>query len=96
MGLRGQAGSFETVWPRIRAPGMVSITILRGTLDLLGDRVVLFRWGSAVFVTFGLFAGMGALVSMTGMGGLLVAQGVSVRIFLLLALVGSAAVVLGS
>jgi phosphatidylglycerol:prolipoprotein diacylglycerol transferase len=70
--------------------------IFRGALDSLGDRVVLFRYGNTVFVTFGLFAGIGALLSMTGMGGLLVAQGISVHVFLLLALVGSAAVVLGS
>jgi phosphatidylglycerol:prolipoprotein diacylglycerol transferase len=75
---------------------MVWTNILRGGLDALADRVVLFRCGNAVFVTFGLFAGLGALLSMTGMGGLLVAQGVPAHVFLLLALVGGAAVVVGS
>lgn len=96
MGLSGQARSCEAVWPWTRTPGIAWISILCRALDFLGDRVVLFRWGNAVFVTFGLFAGMGALLSMTAMGGLLVAQGVSVHLFVLLALVGSAAVVLGS
>jgi phosphatidylglycerol:prolipoprotein diacylglycerol transferase len=75
---------------------MALTNVLRGALDFLGDRVVLFRCGNTVFVTFGLFAGLGALLSMTGMGGLLVAQGVPVHVFLLLALVGSAAVLVGS
>ncbi len=72
------------------------LTILRRALDSVGNRVVLFRCGNAVFVTFGLFAGVGALLSMTAMGGLLVAEGVPGSVFLLLVLAGSAAVVFGS
>ena len=93
MEVSGQARSCAAEWPRTRAPWMSWIS---GALDSLADRVVLFRRGNAVFVTFGLFAGLGALLSMTGMGGLLVAQGVPIHIFLLLAFVAGAAVVVGS
>ena len=96
MGLRQQARSFEVVCLRTLTSGVACTGILRGALDSLGDCVVLFRCGNAVFVTFGLFAGLGALLSLTGMGGLLVAQGVPVSIFLLLAFVAGAAVVVGS
>lgn len=96
MGLKGQTRSSAAVWPGIRTPGTALANGLRGALDFLADRVVLFRCGNAVFVTFGLFAGLGALLSMTAMGGLLVVQGVAVHVFLLLTLAGSAAVVLGS
>jgi len=96
MGLRVQANSFAAFYPLARASRMASTAVVRRALDSLGGRVVLFRSGNAVFVTFGLFAGMGALLSLTGMGGLLVAQGISAHAFVLLALLGSTAVVVSS
>jgi len=69
---------------------------LNSALDRLACQVVLFRTRGLVFVTFGLFAAAGALVSLTGAGALLVGQGFAPREFALLALAGSAAVVTGS
>ena len=65
-------------------------------LDRLTDRVVLFRWGGLVFVSFGLFAALGVFVSTSGMAFLLIGQQMSPLLFGLLALVGSVAMVLGS
>lgn len=65
-------------------------------LDVLAGHVVLFRWGELVFVTFGLFAGLGALLALAWMGALLVGQGVAPEAFLRLALAASVAVVVGS
>ena len=65
-------------------------------LDWLADRVVLFRHGDLVFVTFGLFAALGAFLSLAWMGVILIGQGVSIEAFLALALVASALVVFGS
>ena len=47
-------------------------------LDWLADRVVLFRYGDLVFVTFGLFAALGAYLTLAWMGVILIGQGVSV------------------
>jgi phosphatidylglycerol:prolipoprotein diacylglycerol transferase len=69
---------------------------LSRVLDRLADRVVLFRWGGLVFVSFGLFAALGALVSTSGMAFLLIGQQMSPVLFGLLALAGSVAMVLGS
>jgi hypothetical protein len=66
---------------------------LSRVLDRLADRVVLFRWGGLVFVSFGLFAALGALVSTSGMAFLLVGQQMSPLLFGLLALAGSVAMV---
>jgi phosphatidylglycerol:prolipoprotein diacylglycerol transferase len=65
-------------------------------LDWLADRVVLFRYGDLVFVTFGLFAALGAFLTLGGMGVILIGQGVSVRAFASLALVACTLVVCGS
>jgi phosphatidylglycerol:prolipoprotein diacylglycerol transferase len=65
-------------------------------LDWLADRVVLFRYGDLVFVTFGLFASLGAYLTLAWMGVILIGQGVSIGAFASLALVASALVVLGS
>jgi phosphatidylglycerol:prolipoprotein diacylglycerol transferase len=65
-------------------------------LDRLADRVVLFRWGGLVFVSFGLFAALGALVSTSGMAFLLIGQQMSPVLFGLFVLAGSVAMVLGS
>jgi phosphatidylglycerol:prolipoprotein diacylglycerol transferase len=65
-------------------------------LDRLADRVVLFRYRDWVFVTFGLFGALGALLTMGLMGAILVGQGVDPGLFLGMALLGSAAVVGGS
>ncbi|MBI4518730.1 MAG: prolipoprotein diacylglyceryl transferase [Deltaproteobacteria bacterium] len=70
--------------------------IASAALNWLAQRVVLFRYGDWVFVTFGLFAGLGALVSLTAMGALLIGQGVGGKFFLTLAVAGSATVVVGS
>jgi len=65
-------------------------------LDRLGERVVLFRWRGWVFVSFGLFASVGAWLTMSLMGFLLIGQGVAAGQFLLLALASCAAIVAGS
>jgi phosphatidylglycerol:prolipoprotein diacylglycerol transferase len=65
-------------------------------LDWLAQRVVLFRHGDLVFVTFGLFAALGAFLTLAWMGVILIGQGVSIQAFVILALVASALVVLGS
>ena len=65
-------------------------------LDWLADQVVLFRHGDLVFVTFGLFAALGAFLTLAGMGVILIGQGVSFGAFVALALGASALVVLGS
>ena len=70
--------------------------VVSAVLDWLADRVVLFRVGDIVFVSFGLFAALGTLVTMTGMGVILLGQGLGARTFLGIAIFGSAAVVLGS
>ena len=69
---------------------------LSRVLDRLADRVVLFRWGGLVFVSFGLFAALGVFVSTSGMAFLLIGQQMSPVLFGLLALAGSVAMVLGS
>ena len=69
---------------------------LSRVLDRLANRVVLFRWGGLVFVSFGLFAALGAFVSTSGMAFLLIGQQMSPVFFGLLALAGSVAMVLGS
>ena len=46
-------------------------------LDWLGGRVVLFRYRDWVFVSFGLFASVGAWLTMSLMGFLLIGQGVA-------------------
>ena len=65
-------------------------------LDRLGEHVVLFRCRGWVFVSFGLFASVGAWLTMSLMSFLLIGQGVAPRQFLLLALVSCAAIVAGS
>jgi phosphatidylglycerol:prolipoprotein diacylglycerol transferase len=65
-------------------------------LDWLADQVVLFRHGDLVFVTFGLFAALGAFLTLAGMGVILIGQGISYGAFVALALGASALVVLGS
>ncbi len=69
---------------------------LSTALNFLADQVILFRWGELVFVTFGLFASVGAFLSLAGMGAILIGQGVRPEIFLTIALLGSVAVVVGS
>jgi len=65
-------------------------------LDWLADRVVLFRHGDLVFVTFGLFAALGAFLTLAWMGVILIGQGVALQAFVSLALVTCALVVFGS
>jgi phosphatidylglycerol:prolipoprotein diacylglycerol transferase len=69
---------------------------LSAALNWLADQVVLFRHGDLVFVTFGLFASLGAFLTLAGMGVILIGQGVSIEAFVILALGASALVVLGS
>lgn len=69
---------------------------MNALLDWLAERVVLFEVGNLVFVTFGLFASVGAFLTLTWMGALLVGQGIAVEAFLAMALAASALVVLGS
>jgi phosphatidylglycerol:prolipoprotein diacylglycerol transferase len=57
---------------------------------------VLFRHGDLVFVTFGLFAAVGAFLTLAWMGVILIGQGVSTGAYIALALGASAFVVLGS
>ena len=65
-------------------------------LDWLGEQVVLFRYRDWVFVSFGLLAGVGAWLTMTLMGFLLIGQGLALGQFLQLALLSCAAIVAGS
>jgi phosphatidylglycerol:prolipoprotein diacylglycerol transferase len=65
-------------------------------LDWLGERVVLFRYRDWVFVSFGLFASIGAWLTMSLMGCLLIGQGVAPGQFLRVALLGCAAIIAGS
>jgi len=67
-----------------------------GLLDWLGSRVVLFRAGDWLFVTFGLFAALGAVAALAGAGVLLVGHGLAAACFPPLAVAGSALVVVGS
>ena len=69
---------------------------LSAALDWLANQVVLFRHGDLVFVNFGLFAALGAFLTLAGMGVILIGQGVSIRAFIALALGASALVVFGS
>jgi hypothetical protein len=72
------------------------LVALSAILDRLADRVVLFRYRDWVFVSFGLFGALGAVLTTSLMGAILVGQGVSPGLFLGMALLGSAAVVGGS
>jgi phosphatidylglycerol:prolipoprotein diacylglycerol transferase len=72
------------------------LAALSAMLDRLADRVVLFRYRDWVFVSFGLFGALGAVLTTGLMGAILVGQGVSPGLFLGMALLGSAAVVGGS
>ncbi len=65
-------------------------------LDWLATQVILFRAGNLVFVTFGLFAALGALATLIGSGVILIGQGLAPTRFLLLGLLGCVGVVLGS
>ena len=69
---------------------------VRRALDWLAGRVVLFRLGPFVFVTFGLFAALGALVTVLGSGVILVGQGLAPRAFVALTLASGAGIVAGS
>ena len=72
------------------------LVALSAILDRLADRVVLFRYRDWVFVSFGLFGAIGAVLTTSLMGAILVGQGVAPGLFLGMALLGSAAVVGGS
>lgn len=69
---------------------------LSRALSRLADRVVLFRVGELVFVTFGLFSALGAALGLAWAGALLVGQGVPPLAFVGLALGGGAVIVVGS
>jgi phosphatidylglycerol:prolipoprotein diacylglycerol transferase len=73
-----------------------SAAIASAALDWLADQVVLFRAGDLVFVTFGLFAALGTLFTLTGMGVILLGQGMEAKTFLGLSIFGSATIVLAS
>jgi phosphatidylglycerol:prolipoprotein diacylglycerol transferase len=70
--------------------------LLSGWLDRLAERVVLFRTGSLVFVTFGFFGALGALLVLASMGTILTGQGLGPWMFVSLALVGCVGMVAGS
>ncbi len=70
--------------------------LLSRLLDRLADYVVIGRWGEFLFVSFGLFAALGAAVTIALAGGILIAQGLAPSRFVLLAIAGSVAVVFGS
>jgi phosphatidylglycerol:prolipoprotein diacylglycerol transferase len=85
---------------QLRAPVTARLVRRSGSvnaaLDWLADRVVLFRYGELVFVTFGLFSALGAYLTLAWMGVILIGQGVGVGTFASLALVASTLVVIGS
>jgi len=70
--------------------------LLSHLLDRLAEHVVIGRWGELLFVSFGLFAALGAAATIAVAGGILIAQGLEPSRFVLLAITGSVAVVLGS
>lgn len=72
------------------------LDLLSAALDGLGRRVVLFRYGDLVFVTFGLFAALGAFVTLVWLGVILLGQGLAPELFALFTLSGSLVVVAGS
>lgn len=74
----------------------VALDASSAVLDRLATRVVFFRLGNLVFVTFGLFVAMGAGVSVAGAGAILIGQGLTGDLFLVLAVGASVAVVGGS
>lgn len=78
------------VWIRSRAD------LLNSSLDWLGERVVLFRIGNLVFVTFGMFAALGAFSATALLAVILLGQGLGSGAFLSFTLFGSAAVVAAS
>lgn len=99
--LRGESGVGQDAVNRagkILADWWGRGTMLLSTgLDTVAERVVLFRIGDFVFVTFGLFAAVGTSVSLAGAAVLMTGQGeLSPGRFLTLALMGSAAVVCGA
>jgi phosphatidylglycerol:prolipoprotein diacylglycerol transferase len=69
---------------------------LSALLDWFAERVILFHLGDLVFVTFGLFAAVGALAALVYTGVILIGQGLAAGIFLALGLVCCLAVVVGS
>jgi phosphatidylglycerol:prolipoprotein diacylglycerol transferase len=79
---------------RTEPGGIVGATT--SALDWLGERVVMFRYRDWVVVSFGVFATVGAWLTMILMGFLLVGQGLSLGQFSSLALLCCAAVVAGS
>jgi len=89
-------GLREFLGSQVGARGRGCVPALNSALDALACRVVLFRLGSVVFVTFGLFAALGAFFSLLGASAVLAGQGVSSDDLVSLALGGSAAVVGGS
>jgi phosphatidylglycerol:prolipoprotein diacylglycerol transferase len=70
--------------------------LLSSWLDRLADRVVLFRLSGLVFVTFGFFGALGALLVLIGMGAILMGQGMGPWLFASLAGIGCAGMVAGS
>lgn len=101
MTVRVITGEVESAPPSLARPlGRAGPDRIVGTatsaLDWLGERVVAFRYRDWVVVSFGLFATVGAWLTMSLMGFLLVGQGVALGQFSSLALLGCAAVVAGS
>jgi hypothetical protein len=79
-----------------RAPWAARLRGLSARLDQLGERVVLFRKGPWVFASFGLFGGLGALLTTAGTGAVLVGQGFAPQRFTALAASAGVAVFAGS
>ncbi|MFI5397225.1 MAG: prolipoprotein diacylglyceryl transferase [Candidatus Binatia bacterium] len=73
-----------------------ALDLLSAALDGLGRRVVLFRYGDLVFVTFGLFAALGAFVTLAWLGVILLGQGLAPELFAVFTLSGSLVVVAAS
>lgn len=65
-------------------------------LQRLANWVVLFQYKDFIFVTYGLFGGLGALAGLTWMALVLLGQGLSRSEFALLAVIGSLAILLSS
>lgn len=90
-------GEEAEVWraaPSTRARSV--FLLLNAMLDGFGERVVLFRRGNLIVVSFGLFAAAAAGVALSWSGAVLIGQGLPPQIYLLLAVTGSFAVVVGS
>lgn len=96
LALEGAHAPFRSAAPSRRRRPNRSLAAAGWVLDHMAQHVVLFRYREWVLVSFGLFAAIGAWLTMWWMGVILIGQGVAPELFLVMALLGCGAVVAGS